>query len=308
MSCPSCKSNKIKILETFDIDLIKRHYLETGLDVSYLFKNINTLDFIECCDCNLKFFNPVVLGDDKFYEHLQQEDWYFLHEDKTEYEFSTKYIKPNDKLLDVGSGRGVFKKYIDCEFYQGLELSTKAIALARQDGVNVIPELTEKHCEDKKGFYDVVVLFQVLEHIEDIKSFITSALKCLKKGGKLIIAVPNNDAFIKTHINYFLNLPPHHQLHWNENSLLKLAYIYNLKVVEIFKEKVTNVHKNFYYKTLKTNILMKLTGHNNSICTNLPQLNILYRIFAEVIRRLLQCLSFHKYADGQTIIVVYEKE
>ena len=99
MHCPSCKSKNVDVVETFDTEIIKNHYLETGLDVSNLFENIHSLDYVKCSECGLKFFNPIILGDDKYYAHLQKEDWYFLHEDKTEYEFSKKYINDFPSII-----------------------------------------------------------------------------------------------------------------------------------------------------------------------------------------------------------------
>lgn len=258
--CPLCNGEELSLCERLDVSAIKEHYASTGLDVDYLFHDTDNLNCFECLKCHLKFYSPTILGDSKYYSHLQREDWYFLHEDKTEYEFSRKYVDKSTKVLDVGSGRGVFSKYIDCAYYQGLDLSRKAVDLAAKNNINVIDEDIKEHAEKRTEFYDLVVLFQVLEHVSDVRSFMRSSLKCLKPGGKLIIAVPNNDSFIKYAANNFLNMPPHHQLLWNQASLITLGEIYNLRVVEVFKEKVTNVHKEWFYQVLKEKSLLDFLG------------------------------------------------
>ena len=308
MKCPLCKSKQILSIENIDIDIIKEHYIETNLDISYLF-NTTSLEYLECKNCNLKFFRPIVEGDDKYYSHLQKDDWYFLHEDKTEFEFSKKYINSNDKVLDVGSGRGAFKKYIDCSLYQGLELSHKAIELAQKDGVNVINETVQKHVKGNFEKYDVVALFQVLEHISDIDNFIQSSLNCLKRNGYFIVAVPNNDSFLKNATNNFLNLPPHHQNHFTQKSLKQLATIYNLEIIEEFKEKVTNVHKEWFYQILKEQLVYKCLKKQHKLCeTTLPRIHGINKKIINIIIFIAKLLKYHKKQDGHSIIFVYKKK
>lgn len=100
----------------------------------------------------------------------------------------------------------------------------------------------------------MVCSFQVLEHIADVKSFIESSLKALKKGGRLVVAVPNNDVLFFKYRNLrfqnnhylktlLLNLPPHHMGLWNPRSIVNLASIYNLKLEALFKEPLNHHRK-----------------------------------------------------------------
>lgn len=308
-SCPLCGDVNLTLVDKLDVSIIKKHYLSTGLNVDYLFSNAKYLDCLKCDTCKLQFFSPIILGDSKYYSHLQREDWYFLHEDKTEYEFSKKYVKSEMNVLDVGSGRGVFSRYIDCGYYQGLDLSKKALELAKKDGINVIDETIQEHAKKKTNFYDVVVLFQVLEHVSEIDSFVNNSLHCLKKGGKFIVAVPNNESFIKYSVNNFLNMPPHHQLLWNEKSLASLGEKYNLKLKETFKEKVTNVHREYFYDVLYRRLLLKYKGwafHQVSNQWEAP-VSSLAKSFIKMYVSFRKMLNWHKTQDGQTIIFVYEK-
>lgn len=309
IDCPLCNGNNICEIEKLDIEVIKTYYDAKGFDVRYLFKD-NELTCFKCLDCETKFFRPIVEGDNDFYALWQSEDWYFLHENKTEFEYSKKYIKPTDKVLDIGSGRGVFKKYINCKFYQGLEFSQKAVELAKKDGVNVIAESIQEHCLKNPEYYDVVVIFQVLEHIVNISDFMNSALKCLKKDGILIIAVPNNDSFIKSTINNYLNIPPHHQSQFTETSLKKLASLYNIEVIDVFKKKVTNIHKDFFYNVLKWDIYNKLTNNPYKMTEDQslkPGLHGYKKIISKSLISLAKLIKYHKYKDGQTIIYTYKK-
>lgn len=64
--------------------------------------------------------------------------------------------------------------------------------------------------KENESQFDVVTFFQVLEHIADVHSFLTSALLTLKTGGKVILAVPNNEP-------YYLK---YDRLHFLKSSLL----------------------------------------------------------------------------------------
>ena len=80
-------------------------------------------------------------------------------------------------MLDVGSGRGVFSKYLDSSIdYTGLELSSEAVQLAKEDQINVLNMTIEDFAKTTQKKYDFIVSFQVLEHIEDIESFMNSLI------------------------------------------------------------------------------------------------------------------------------------
>lgn len=308
MNCPLCKSPNTVLENYADVKLIEDYYLKKGLDVGYLFPDLDKINRIECKNCGLKFFDPPVMGDDKYYSHLQLKENYF-YKDKTEYEFSKKFVKSTDSVLDIGSGKGVFKSFIDCAYYQGLDTSSLSVELAQKEGVNVIHEYIQDHSIKKPDFYDVVVIFQVLEHVYEIDSFLQSALKALKKGGKLIIAVPNNDSFLNDAMNNYLNIPPHHVLQWNEQSLMHLADIYKLKNVEVCKEKVRDVHKIWYYFTLRTKIWRKMIKKDYKIAiekSELTKWNPL-QLFVDAYILFLMAINKHKKQDGHTIIAVFEK-
>jgi 2-polyprenyl-3-methyl-5-hydroxy-6-metoxy-1,4-benzoquinol methylase len=304
--CNSCNDNAPKE-EIKKTDIVKLYKKAFDLDVTYLIKNDFT--YIKCRNCDLGYFYPAYMGDDYFYSSLNKQEWYYLHEDKTEFEFSKKHIDSTMSVLDIGSGRGVFSKYIDCKEYVGLELSENAIDLARKDGVNVLNQSIENYSNNNKIF-DVVVSFQVLEHIFNFDSFLSSTLKILKNNGTLIIAVPNSDSFIKYSTNNILDLPPHHVLRWNKNSLKYLAKRYNLNVVEVFKENITNIHKKYFYTVIIRKTILGLFGIKTKLVDSskvFKIINITSKIISILLYRFLTLFQLHHKNDGQTIIIVFKK-
>jgi 2-polyprenyl-3-methyl-5-hydroxy-6-metoxy-1,4-benzoquinol methylase len=306
-ACPLCGANSVFIdkIPTQGIsELYKRKY---RVNFEYLWEGEKYLNYLYCEKCGLKYFDPIITGDNAFYKALQEKDWYYLHDDKAEYTFSSQFINKNDKVLDVGSGRGVFKRYIDCQYYQGLDFSSKAIELAILDGVNVQAIPVENHCMTNMGFYDVVVLFQIVEHIREIDMFLHSSIKCLRRDGYLIIATPDNDGFIKNVSNFYLNLPPHHVLHWNEQSLSFLADKYGLDIEIIYREPLAPVHKIWWYTTIINLHINKMLRRKTHI-VNLDFISWFLHAISNIIGRVVQTWGFHRKVNGQSIIVVYKKK
>ena len=303
--CPSCQNHNINVLEKIMTSKLVWLYKRMSINTSDLFRNIESLDYCECNSCKLRYFDPVVSGDNDFYGQLQSMEWYYLHDNKTEYEFSSKLIKPTDKVLDVGSGRGVFASHITCAFYQGLDTSTKAIELAKKDGRNVIGETIERHAAKFKNYYDVVVAFQVLEHVSNVNVFFRCCVDSLKNGGHFIIAVPNNDSFLQYATNNALDIPPHHQLHWNERSLKFIANKYSLEVVSVYKEQVTNIHKQSYLTTMIMNKLRRIFNMKYKIVDNSIRYRILCK-FASILAKVFRKRPLLN-STGQTIIIVLKK-
>lgn len=114
MNCPLCKKTNNILLETVTSkDLVMLYKKMTGRDFSHLFIT-NTIDYCQCQNCHVKFFNPIVTGDENFYNVLQKFEWYYM-EDKYEYSIASKYIlseNPNGKVLEIGAGKGAFKKFL----------------------------------------------------------------------------------------------------------------------------------------------------------------------------------------------------
>jgi hypothetical protein len=56
----------------------------------------------------------------------------------------------------------------------------------------------------------------------------------LKKVGKLVIGVPNNEPYFQGYDKYCtLNLPPHHMGLWNKQVFEKAAPLFNLKLLQV---------------------------------------------------------------------------
>ena len=148
-------------------------------------------------------------------------------------------------ILDVGAGTGDFLKVCQNNSWKvlGVEPSLEARNIAAKKGI----VLQENISEIKNIQFDVITLWHVLEHVEDLSQYISSLNKLLSKNGKLIIAVPN----FKSHdADYYKEIwaafdVPRHLWHFSQISISKLFSSENMIV-----EKIIPMKFDSYYVSL----------------------------------------------------------
>jgi SAM-dependent methyltransferase len=248
-------------MERLPFALLRRLYQkQVKVDLEDL--ALAAIELKKCDACDLRFYVPAISGDERFYESLQKFDWYYAVE-KPEYEFAAQYISSEDRVLEVGAGRGAFSAKIKPKSYEGLELSEAAAQQARQRGIQVHKRSLEEHSVDHENGYDVVCSFQVLEHIPETRSFIELSLRCLKRGGRLICSVPWEDGFTGRQSNNVLNMPPHHATRWTDKALGHVAELFDLQVIAIGYDVLSDLHIRGYSTTLIENSFNGVLGRRH---------------------------------------------
>ena len=303
--CNLCNSKMNFSGKIFSSDIISS-WRTIGISVDRLFDS-EILEKVECENCSLSYYLPFSSGDDQFYGDLTRLSWYYEHSGKTEFVFSRKYIKPGMKVLDVGCGIGEFSSYLGSEVdYLGVEFSTKSVEKAKAMGRNVdILDIT-KCDQNLHNMFDVVVCFQVLEHISEINPFLESLKSLCKPGGKIIIAVPNNDGFIANAVNNILNFPPHHLLFWNKKALTYISQKCHLHVVEYFEEPLTRIHA-AWYRSVKINGYINVALGREKKVLDLSFLGRVINLISKIFAKTITSFAFLAKVSGHTSIIVFEK-
>jgi 2-polyprenyl-3-methyl-5-hydroxy-6-metoxy-1,4-benzoquinol methylase len=244
---------KVKLLYKISKqELIEKYKVESKIDITKFLATNEFISLYECESTGYRFFYPFdIAGDGDFYEKLEQIPWYYANW-KWDYDVAKNYISSNTRVLDIGCGEGKFLSYLKSSkgcIVEGLELNEHALKIAVKNNISVFNQTIQEYSNLNKENYDVVTLFQVLEHISNVDEFLKSAIEVVRPKGLLIIAVPNNDPYyLKYEKDHFLNLPPHHMGWWNKGSLEKIAQIYNLELIKIVKqplEHYSSYTKNF---------------------------------------------------------------
>lgn len=282
MICPLC-GLEAKAEEIIDSRDIVSLWSRLGMNVSYLF-DTDKISKCQCDKCGLGFYNPPCPGDDQFYGNLAEWDWYYKHQGKSEYDLTAKLLVDGTSLVDVGCGIGEFSKYLPASVdFLGVELSSKSVGIAKTLGRNVQQLDIINAPEHLKNSFDVVTCFQVLEHVTDIHPFFSALVSLCKPEGLVVIAVPNNDGFMGAGVNIILNMPPHHVLLWNRQSLSYLAAKHGLSVVKFVEEDLADVHRNLAFSTKIKRSINKLLFR--------PQHVVDVSLFGKVINRLSSILA-----------------
>lgn len=303
VECPLCSSTQVEILELILGKNLRKLY-SSIVDVSGLSSDLWVdCSYVLCKACDLRFFEPAVCGDEKFYNTLQAYSWYYQDE-KNEFGMAATHLKPGMAVLDVGAGKGVFKQYAtDCE-YTGLEFSEEAQKYAIRRGVTIERKSIEAFSAERPHSMDVVCSFQVLEHVSRPGSFLRACVDVVKPGGKLIISVPAFDGFTGLAINSALNLPPHHVSRWSNRSLEAVASLYNLKLVSLEIEQIQSIHVVNAECVKMTHELRNFLG--------LPLTCIDFTVAGKIVEKLANLavklgIRTKGSNHGHSIIAVYEK-
>jgi SAM-dependent methyltransferase len=127
------------------------------------------------------------------------------------------------RILDIGCGLGVyvrkFREFSDCVC--GIDIDPKRL----REGAKTTPGLmlaVGEHLPYRDGTFDVIVLNEVIEHVNDDRATIAEALRILVPGGRIVIYAPNRLYPFETHGIYvgkrfiFGNIP---FINWLPNPL-----------------------------------------------------------------------------------------
>ncbi len=118
------------------------------------------------------------------------------------------------RILDVGCGLGMYVEKLRCfsdEVY-GVDIDPEKVAEASLRLPN-ISEAPAEHLPFDDGTFDVVLLNEVLEHVDDDRLSIREAFRCLRSGGHVLVYAPNRLYPFETHGfylfgRYFFRLLP----------------------------------------------------------------------------------------------------
>jgi 2-polyprenyl-3-methyl-5-hydroxy-6-metoxy-1,4-benzoquinol methylase len=193
-----------------------------GVDARSSFGGIERFGLWES-PTGLYFFDPPLEGDHKFYSqfYARLKKWRLFTAETMRDEFfiAAKHIKSGDRVLDVGCGRGNFRKCVPESHYTGLDPHFAGDAAI--DGVR--DETLGQHLVENAGSYDAVCCFQVIEHVCDPKALFAEIVRAARPGGLICVGVPHVPSALTRIPNFLLNAPPHHLTWWSAAALRELA-------------------------------------------------------------------------------------
>jgi SAM-dependent methyltransferase len=134
-------------------------------------------------------------------------------------------IKDSAKLLEVGSGLGYLtyalrKSGYDCH---GLDISATAVNQARLEYGNYYTcDNVFDFAENKSECFDLIILTEVIEHIDAPLSVFKALWRLTKHHGRIVITTPNK-SFFPQDIIWVGEGPPVHYWWFSEESMSYIA-------------------------------------------------------------------------------------
>ena len=232
VSCPACQNKKNKKYIT------KNRFKYLICDKCYTFflsprPTKNLLEKFYKQSSVYKFFNDYIFPQTE----KNRSKKIFFPRLKKIIELSKKYNLKNPSIMEVGPGYGTFCNLANkSKFFSSVvavEPSPEGAANCKKKKIYVYQETIENLKINKK--FDLVVNFEVIEHLFWPKNFLNSMKKFLKKKGFIILTCPNgmgfdiqllkekSDSIDHEHINYF-----------NPSSIKKLFKSSGYKILEVF--------------------------------------------------------------------------
>ena len=135
--------------------------------------------------------------------------------DRTIYADVAHYLgalgQTDGRIVDVGCGTGEFVLFMSSRpgwSACGVELSLDGVALGTRRGADVVRgTITDVRSAFGDGF-DVMTMFNLLEHLPDPERVLEEAYGLLRPGGLLVVQVPNDFSVIQLAVQEFLDVEP----------------------------------------------------------------------------------------------------
>ncbi len=179
-----------------------------GSDFKFTFYDWQNNQFVECVNCSLIIQNP-------YLEMEYKEDYWQQSLDpdgkkrnmllerspklKNWYGRIPSFInrQSSGRLLDVGCGPGFLLSAISNKHEKyGLEISDVCVEYIKDNyqEINICKDLLDKNTFPRE-YFDIVVLYHVIEHLVDPLEFMQMIKTIMKKNGIVIIGLPNVSSF-----------------------------------------------------------------------------------------------------------------
>jgi SAM-dependent methyltransferase len=224
-SCPLCLATITQHLDT---------YTAPGYEIYH------------CLKCNIIFSDPIHNAGQDWYE---TSDWYSFGSPVKEVRWHEQVFlkrRPhygNNRLLNIGCGKTIFLRDVENAGYKvvAVDFNEKAVQFTKDKlGIeNAIAADIMKFSENYIGEkFDIIVAFEVFEHLSNPRDVIVALIKMLNPGGYMVISIPNRNRLWpqRNHWDY----PPHHMTRWNDSCLKNFMERHGLTVEHVEKKPIAD--------------------------------------------------------------------
>ena len=207
-NCPSCGQNNFEVLfesnmEPDDFNVLFDYSMEEydcqEGEEGYLVPGKEWGRHVKCWNCHLIYVNPVekVSKTNEYYSkaknnHASTIRESYLRTAKSQVRLIQKYARGTN-ILDIGCAQGFFLFSASQTGYttKGIEISQDAAEYARREfGLDIEAKPFEE-LRFAENHFDVVTLWQVLEHVPYPLTVLQEVHRILRPGGLLAVSTPD---------------------------------------------------------------------------------------------------------------------
>jgi 2-polyprenyl-3-methyl-5-hydroxy-6-metoxy-1,4-benzoquinol methylase len=279
-NCPICNSNGNKIYLDFN---------------SYFYRR--------CINCDLVYLDSEAFPNENVsyaYEYIQQRGHDLLNSSIARSKGATAsyYLSfleryaDKEALLEIGCSTGITLKIAQKRGWNiyGVEINEAAAAIAQNlVGTNpiIVGNVDEKILPD--NFFSAIILFDVLEHINDPMKFIKTLERKLKRGGLILLITPNIDSLsgkllgekwthlFLEHLCLYSLKSIRNLFEFNSFKILKIGWALKFITIDIVRRHL-KCHPDILLSRTMLNFLKNISLFNNLIFPfNMGEMYVLAR-------------------------------
>ena len=255
IKCPVCGDNNAHVLWSVNSHQAAQNYvlyekepdrfLQLVAHIEVLWGR-NDCEVVQCDHCSFCYSHPYVAGDMDFYTLAYERSGYptWKWEFQQTYNALKTSAESDHTLLELGAGNGAFVKRIIADILAKenvtcMEFSEYGRHQLEKMGVKCFSQdIRELQSAELEESFDVICMFHVLEHMDNLDVLFQKLNWLMKKEASLFIAVPNEKRIEFNELNgALLDMPPNHIGRWNKRSFEEIARKYAFHINEYKIEK-----------------------------------------------------------------------
>jgi ubiquinone/menaquinone biosynthesis C-methylase UbiE len=203
----------------------------------------NNFAVVVCSVCSLHFIPPYYRKKIQYTQYKNEavtnavrrgNNWVKIQRHKLRFQFIKKFIRKGS-LFDLGAGWGHFMlagKELGYDVY-GIEISEQPYLYCVNDLKLPVDHIDFFKMDESKKF-DVITMWDVLEHIDRADEFLDKCSKISKPGGYLFLQVPQIDSyFAKRHRDQWKMMGLDHVNYFGKKTITRILEAHGYEVLEI---------------------------------------------------------------------------
>ena len=276
MNCKICNSNNIQFLFSAKGCALKK-----------------------CVDCHFVFVDPLPSDEEinSIYENEYFDKGKYIDDFATIMEYKRRGnliskcdVVKNSKILDFGCASGEFVNYLKNDYnIKGIDFSNNAIDIAKKKYFDIENSFYYyNQLEELDDDFDIIVLWDVIEHVKYPLETILLLKQHLKKDGIIILSTPNIGASISKVMKskWAFMTPPEHLCFFDKKSMNTMIEKTNGKI-DYWETKGKWVNlaflfykvKRIFPKLIPQFLIDFIKKYFNKISLYIPTNDIQYTIF-----------------------------